>query len=425
MPDKKDSKQSSEDSKTFIKQTIVKDQKSILTWKNCSGAAVLAVVFGAVSTLTSLWLRPILQEKFFPPAQDPTHISIPKEELETETPTEPQETEPVEDIVASAIEKYNYTAKDLETMVGDLTQIAISKDSAIVMVEGANQTTDWFNNTLESEASYSGLVIAKTEGELVLLVPFQAVNGFAGPVHITFFDGYSTQAMVRGQDPVSGLSVLSVELSLLTEKQREIEPITLGNSYQLRRGGMLLAVGSPAGVVYSSQVGSISYIAKNVSITDGYTRMIYTDLKADSKKGTFLLDVSGELVGWLKEGTEGPGAVYGISDFKVLIENMTNQSKLPYFGVVAVEIPEGEKAQGLPEGLYVREVENDSPAYNTGIQAGDIIVQMNDGTIRRVSDLKNYIDKLSPGQAIHVKIKRPGRTGYTDLEFEAITGARG
>lgn len=49
-------------------------------------------------------------------------------------------------------------------------------------------------------------------------------------------------------------------------------------------------MGSPAGMVHSSSYGFISYIAKNVQMTDGNARVLYADIKSKADAGTFLFN---------------------------------------------------------------------------------------------------------------------------------------
>lgn len=67
--------------------------------------------------------------------------------------------------------------------------------------------------------------------------------------------------------------------------------IPLGNSYSVRQGDPVIAVGAPGGIVHSSAYGFISYIMKNVQVPDGMTRLLLADICGDAPTGTFLLNL--------------------------------------------------------------------------------------------------------------------------------------
>ena len=62
-----------------------------------------------------------------------------------------------------------------------------------------------------------------------------------------------------------------------------MKAVELGNSYSVRTGDMVLAVGSPSGHVHSVKQGLIAYVAKGVQAVDGQTRILYTCLLYTSR----------------------------------------------------------------------------------------------------------------------------------------------
>lgn len=70
----------------------------------------------------------------------------------------------------------------------------------------------------------------------------------------------------------------------------------LGNSYQVRQGDLLAAVGSPAGVVHSLDYGFVSYVVRSSPMVDQHCRILYSDILANAECGTFLINTDGELV---------------------------------------------------------------------------------------------------------------------------------
>ena len=82
----------------------------------------------------------------------------------------------------------------------------------------------------------------------------------------------------------------------IRDRFKKVEAIELGNSYGVKQGDIVIAVGAPAGIVHSSDYGNISYVVRNVQTVDGNSRIFYTDANGDAGAGTFLLNISGCLL---------------------------------------------------------------------------------------------------------------------------------
>lgn len=418
MPNTKKDHESDEKN-PFIKQTIIEEKKD--QRKRIVSAACLAVVFGMVAGPSTALTSHIINKNILS-KKTKTTIQIPKEETSIEGSEEAESSEPVEDIVASAIESIDLSEKNLEQMYAGLSKVAENKDNTIVKISAITTNTDWFDNTLQNESSCSGIVVAKSGDNLIVLTTNMSIEG---GIRVGFFDGSVKEASVLGTDSLTNLMILSVDISSMGEKVKSIEPIVLGNSYQLKRGAFILAIGSPVGVSRSLDIGNVTAIEKNASFFDGYGRVIYCDKHLDNR-GTFLIDTSGELVGVISnlDGDSPISMAYGISDLKMLIENMTNGVGSSYLGVRAIDIDKDKAPEGIPNGVYVTEVRADSPAYNIGIQSGDIISMIGDEEVNSIIGFKNIMEKLKPNQVVNIKVSRSGKDGFTELNFETTIGAR-
>lgn len=397
-----------------------------------------AAVCGVVAAFSFAAAVPWAERIFQGPEEEPSHISIPKDTMEPTAPPEPAEPPeaetpqepPIEEKVQSAMENYHYTAEDFTSMMSSLRAQAMNANRGIVVVHSVQQEVDWFDNELETSGAYAGAVIAATEQELLILTPCQAVENDS--IRVTFGNGQDVNAKMKQKDTVSGVAVVSVDVSLLDESVvQSLEPVPLGNSYIVREGDLLIAVGGPAGAVYSIDYGAVSYIQKNVQMTDQSSRLMYVDILSDADKGTFFLNTSGELVGWaVNPAREAAGqkgnvaTMLGISDRKGILERLSNGLGAPLVGILGQTVPESLTAQGRPAGVYVVNVVPDSPAYGAGIQSGDVITAIDGKQILSMREYQGMVESLECGQVIHITVERNGISQYTELEFQVITGAR-
>ena len=397
---------------------------------------ICAVLFGTISavcfTVTKTVAKKIMgQEK----AEESRSITIPKDEPETQTPVPVQETsteptEPVEEKVRSELEKYPYSLEDLNKMYGNLRTLASEADKSIAAIHSIQREKDWFDNPIETTGQFSGVVIDARREEVLVLAPSKAVET-ADSLEVVFSDSEVVPGTVKQTDSQMGLTVICADVSSLEDVQYEkIKPVKLGNSYSSRQGDLVFTVGSPAGMVHSSSYGFISYIAKNVQMTDGNARVLYEDVKSRADAGTFLLNTDGELIGW---GTDrydqdvetGMKTFMSISDYKGILELLSNGIPVPYLGIEGQEVTTEMEKNGMPAGIYITAAAPESPAYNAGLQSGDILDEINDVKIEGMKNFQAQVERLHVGDHITVTVQRNnGKDEYKEIEFAVTMGAR-
>lgn len=421
----------------FIREKVVRPPVSKRQWaKRLAALFLLAVMFGVVAAVSFVVARPVVQQFFGEePLTESTPVTIPRD---TETETTPQEsatemqteeTEPIEDVVHTAMEDYEFTIDDLNTLYGNLRSVTQTVNYGIVDVHSVKQETDWFDNPVENMGTYAGAVFASTREELMILTTKEAVED-VDSIKVTFFDGTEVDGERKQSDAITGMAVVSVRSESLPKETREkINIIELGNSYAVKQGDVVIAAGSPAGVLRSTDYGFISYIQRSVQTADGSTRLFYTGVMGDSSMGTFLLNTQGEIIGWVTDAyqtseTRDVTVVEAISDYKSALEMMSNGTAVPYLGVRGQEVSSSMMQSGMPSGIYVVSVQSGSPAYEAGIQNGDIITNVGEKTVSTMKEFQTAVEGLEPGAQVVLTIQRDGRDEYRELEYSVRVGAR-
>lgn len=417
-----------------VRQPLTRRQILKLMFALCCAAVLFGIIAAVSFTLSQPIAARFLGEE---PSQEST-ISIPKDEpsdttafVETEPEPETESeapSEPVEEQIRSIMEKYRFTVDDLNDLFASLRQQVQAADKGIVVIHSIRQDTDWFDNPVETFGQYAGAVIARTDMELLILTPEAAIEN-ADSIVVTFSDGKEAGGRIKQRDTIAEMAVVSVNVADMEESTlKDVAVLALGNSYMVREGDLLVAVGCPMGVAHSVDYGFVSYIMKSVRMVDQMGRVIYSGVRADSEKGTFLLNTSGELIGWRMKPGENEDAqiarIMGISDYKSILEKLTNGLGAPCFGIEGQEVTEEMVSRGLPKGIYVMNCMADRPAYNAGIQNGDIITKINDREVTTMKEFQGLVDNMECGQLLHVIVQRNGREQYTELEFQVTVGAR-
>ena len=255
--------------------------------------AIMAAVFGAVACLFFLLLEPIFNRMLYP-KETVTGVSYP-EETETEelTPEEmivneeekaaTEEQERIREEVEKILQDREQGAEAIRGMVGSLRSTAGEARAFLVDVSAISSDTDWFNDPYETRGTVTGIVIAKTDSEVQVLVYAPEIDS-AQSIQVTFADGASVEASIRARDRVSGLAVLSAAIENLdSESKDQIQVAELGTSTQSALAGQLvIAVGRPTGTNGSISYGAVTSASTNLDILDSGLMQITTDIYGSS-----------------------------------------------------------------------------------------------------------------------------------------------
>ena len=196
----------------------------------------------------------------------------------------------------------------------------------------------------------------------------------------------------------------------------------------------MIGIGSLFGYEEGLGYGIASSVEYHEIFADGQCGVIATDIAVAQSGTGVLIDQSGKVIGLIRQGLFGEnGSEYpevtanalGISDLKSEMELMLNGKNVPYAGIRGVTVTKDvAEEQAIPEGLYVTEVESDSPAMASGIQNGDVIQEVNGETVTGISSFENVMLDCAVGDLVKVQGKRRGSSGYVDTEFTLSIGIK-
>lgn len=145
-------------------------------------------------------------------------------------------------------------------------------------------------------ASGSGIIVAETDSELLIVSNNHVVEG-ATKLEVTFIDGSTAEASIKGLDSDMDLAVIAVDLnSLSAETKNEITVATLGDSDSLKLGEPVIAIGNALGYGQSVTNGIVSALNREISLEDGSTgTFIQTNAAINpGNSGGALLNIRGE-----------------------------------------------------------------------------------------------------------------------------------
>ncbi len=233
----------------------------------------------------------------------------------------------------------------------------------------------------------------------------------AREVTVTFSDKKELAAEVIGRDPKTDLAVLKVET------KKDLPSATLGNSENLKVGDWVVAIGNPFGLNHTVTSGIVS--AKGRVIGAGpYDDFIQTDASINpGNSGGPLFNLNGEVIGIntaiIPQG-QGIGFAIPIDTAKPLIPQLVDHGEVTrgYLGVNIQTITEDlAKALGIEktEGALVADVVSGSPAAESGLKRGDVIIDFNGMDIKDSQDLPARVAATPVGEEVEVTILRDGK----------------
>lgn len=412
--------------------------------------ASMAVIFGLIACFTFLVLEPVISNWLYP-EEGPQAIIFPEEPEEmlpeemleeyiqpspSPTPSpRPEETEPErvelnEQQIQEILNQVELDMGDYRQLYGVLSDYVKEISQYMVVVTGTKSDMDWFANVYESKNETSGVVIGNNGKELLILTDYSSVKR-ADHLTVTFPSGVQADALMMQCYQDGNLAVLCVSLNVLSQDMRteEMHIAPMGSSLQKNLvGSPVVAIGNPMGSSGSVGYGVITAVGSQVTLADMNFHLLTTDIYGSQSAGGVLFNTSGQVVGFIITGKTGNDmrnmiSAYGISDLKQMISRLTKGDRIPYMGIIGVDVPkEANEQSQVPFGAYVREVEMDSPAMLAGIQSGDVIVGVDQQSVTKMSDYSGYLLKISPEDVLTVRVMRQSQGEYKEMAFEVTVG---
>ncbi len=290
---------------------------------------------------------------------------------------------------------------------------------------------DEYNQTYETQASGSGIIIAQNDTELLIATNNHVIED-ADTISVQFIDEKSYNAEIKGTAAENDLAVIAVKLSDIdSDTISKIKVAALGSSDNLKLGEPAIAIGNSLGYGQSVTVGYISAVEREVQISDRTMKLIQTDAAINpGNSGGALLNIKGEVIGinsakYSDTSVEGTGYAIPISTAEPIITELMNSGSVtkeekPYLGIYGQDVPENYRDRfNWPEGVYVSRVTTGSPAALAGIEAGDIITSINGEKTTSMDTLQEILDKCAVGDKVKIEVTRTNRSG--DLETVELT----
>ena len=291
-------------------------------------------------------------------------------------------------------------------------------------------STNIFGQTVTGAAAGSGFVITE---DGYILTNYHVIDG-ASSIKVTFVDGTEYDATYIGGEEANDIAVIKIDATGLT-------PVVIGSSSDMLVGEEVTTIGNPLGeLTFSQTSGIISALNRTVTMSDGrQMNMIQTDCAINSgNSGGPLFNNHGEVIGIVSAkyssasssssstSVEGLGFAIPMDDVADMVSQLVSNgyvSGQPILGVSVNrnEISQEAQAYGVPAGAEILVVTPGLCGEEAGLQAGDIVTQINDTTVSNGSDLINAVANYSPGDTVTLTVYRNGETLTLQVTLDEST----
>lgn len=434
--------------------------------KKVFGIILAALLFGVLAGGTILGVQ-YVGNRF---SDDTKFAEVPSEAASAAQPAAPEVKSSMaakivsEENTGSTIQKAEslpetaYVAVDVSGIVEtSMPEVVAITNTSIIKQMGYGSMYDYFygNGTVTEKkqtASASGVIISETADELLIVTNNHVIEN-ASELAVTFIDGETVNALVKGSDPDIDIAVIAIPLSeIKDETKKEIKVAKLHTEKDLKCGQGVIAIGNALGYGQSVTVGVISALDRE--ITDGqttFTDLIQTDAAINpGNSGGALLNNRGELIAinvakFAQTEVEGVG--FSIPVYKAIevIENLASaktkveipeedQGRLGvYMNTItsqqsaALNIPAGVMIVGFsdePMEGYGEDAVEESPAREAGLQKNDIVTKFDGQSVNDAQKLADLVKYYEAGSRVDITVQRINSGEYEEKVFTVTLGKK-
>lgn len=316
-----------------------------------------------------------------------------------------EKTIPREDIKQSGYEPPDQMAivpEKVEISIAALVAKRVSPAVASIHLTKNNDET--LSKRPKIESVLSGVIVDKSG---YILTNHIADADTASNITVYLSDGRDVPASVVWRDAELDISILRIEIDNLIFAE-------LGKSDGLEAGETVIALGNPLGLSLQRTIARGIVSAVNRTIPTGEDKfmedLIETDMPVNKNNtGGPLVNSEGKVIGINTakvKGAEGMGYAVPINAIAPVIKKLveTGEFRTPYIGITGhdkeIAYFYGNR---IDKGIFVADIDRRGPFYEAGIRKGDIILEVNEIPVNKVTSLKQNIFNLGAGYSTKVK----------------------
>jgi len=235
----------------------------------------------------------------------------------------------------------------------------------------------------------------------------------ADDIWVGFWDGRIAKAELTGADIGTDLAVLKVN-------RTDLPVAPAAEADRLRVGDVVLAIGNAAGLSHTVTMGIVSATGRNEIRGALFQDFIQTDAAINQgNSGGALINSEGDIIGIStsslsqSQGTQGISFAIPIDLAQMVMNEIIDYGTVRrgWLGASFENLPFSQLEDGSAarlEGLMVRQVVANGPAWLAGLQQGDILIRAAGEPVTDIRDFLFKVAQMSPGTELELEAIRNG-----------------
>lgn len=324
----------------------------------------------------------------------------------------------------------------------EITKVVAEVKNAVVSVINKQSTsrnnlygTQQTGGELATASEGSG-VIYKNEGGYAYIVTNYHVIAKSQELEVLLADGTREKAELVGSDQWTDLAVIRIANTNVTTVAE------FANSDDVQVGETAIAIGSPLGSEFATSVTQGIVSATNRAVAtdvdgDGQEDWVVTAIQTDAainpgNSGGALINSSGQLIGInsmkiSKSSVEGMGFAIPSNEVASIIKQLETDGKItrPALGISMVNLSSVNERvieqlnlpRDVKNGVVIAEVMAKGSAKAAGLQAYDVIVEMDGQKIQGIQNLRKVLYSHKVGDKLEVTYYRNGQKQTTTISL--------
>ena len=329
---------------------------------------------------------------------------------------EPNDNVIINEVQYTNIEKSDYT-KAVEKAFNTVVEITCK-------VNTSNYNSNYFffgGGSSVSTSAGSGVIFSQ-DGYIV--TNEHVIDGLVDEdsIRVKLYNGQEYPAKLIGYDNRTDLAVLKID-------EDNLAYASFVDSSQLMLGQDAIAIGNPLGLGISVSNGIVSALEKEIYVNNIYMTVIQTNAAVnEGNSGGGLFDINGDLIGIVNAkkpssfttSVEGMGYAIPANTVVKIIDEIVENGYVKDRASLGVRVYISSSYYSS-DGVLISEIIEGGSAKEAGLEAGDVIIAIDDTEIKTYADLSKVLDAKSVGDLVKVKVIREEKEVSFDVTLKAAT----
>ena len=328
----------------------------------------------------------------------------------------------------------------------DITKVVAEVKNAVVSVINKQSTsrnslsgTQQSSGELATASEGSGVIYKNADGYAYIVTNYHVIAN-SQELEVLLADGTRSKAEIVGSDQWTDLAVIRIANTNVTTVAE------FANSDDVQVGQTAIAIGSPLGSEFATSVTQGIVSATNRSVAtdvdgDGQEDWVVTAIQTDAainpgNSGGALINSAGQVIGInsmkiSKSSVEGMGFAIPSNEVVSIIKQLETDGKItrPALGISMVNLSSVNERvieqlnlpRDVKNGVVIAEVMAKGSAKAAGLQAYDVIVEMDGQKIQGIQNLRKVLYSHKVGDKMEVTYYRNGQKQTTTISLTEIS----